>query len=72
MLLKRMNKEKPVSTYVVSGLEISNLSGKKFFELPDAFTHKAISLGKENILQQKDLERWSNLKDIKLPQIIAP
>lgn len=71
MLVKTMNEEKPVSTYVVSSLEVSSLSGEEFFELPDVFTHKTITVGKENIPQQIDLEMWSHLKDIKLPQIEA-
>lgn len=71
ILLRTMNEEKPVSTYVVSGLEVSSLSGDEFIDLPDAFTQKTIPVGKENIPQQKDLERWPHLKEIKLPQIEA-
>lgn len=71
MLLRTMNEEKPVSTYVVSGLEVSSLSGDEFIDLPDAFTHKTIPVDKENIPQQKDLERWPYLKEIQLPQIEA-
>ena len=71
MLLRTMNEEKPVSTYLVSSLEVSNLSGDEFIDLPDAFTHKTIPVGKENIPQQKDLERWPYLKKIRLPQIDA-
>lgn len=69
MLLKTMNEEKPVSTYVVSGLEVSSLFSNEFIDLPDAFTHKTIPVGKQNIPQQKDLERWPYLKEIHLPQI---
>src|SRR4029434_7201473 len=64
ILLRTMNEEKPVSTYVVSGLEVSSLSGDEFIDLPDAFTQKTIPVGKENIPQQKDLERWPHLKEI--------
>lgn len=71
MLLRTMNEEKPVSTYVVTGLEVSSLSGDEFIDLPDAFTHKTITVGKENIAQQKDLERWPYLKEIQLPQMEA-
>ena len=70
MLLRAMNEEKPVSAYVVSGLEVSNSSGEEF-DLPDVFTHKTIPVGKENIPQQKDLERWPHLKEIHLPHIEA-
>ena len=71
MLLRTINEEKPVSTYVVSGLEVSSLSGDEFIDLPNAFTHKTIPVVKENIPQQKDLERWPYLKEIQLPQIEA-
>ena len=71
MLLRAMNEEKPVSAYVISGLEMSNLSGEEFIDLLDVFTHKTIPVGKENIPQQKDLERWPHLKEIHLPHIEA-
>ena len=71
ILLRTMNEEKPVRTCVVSGLEVNSLSGDEFINLPDAFTQRTIPVGKENIPQQKDLERWTYLKEIKLPQIEA-
>lgn len=71
ILLRTMNEEKSVSTYKVSGLEVSSLSGEEFIDLPDVFTQRSVPVEKENIPQQKDLERWTYLKDINLPQIKA-
>lgn len=71
MLLRTMNEEKPVSTYVVSGLEVSIMSADEFIDLPDTFTHKTIPVGIENIPKQKDLEKWPYLKKIQLPHIEA-
>lgn len=69
ILLKTMNEEKPVCTHVVSGLEVSSLSGDDFIDLPDVFTQRTIPVGKENIPLQKDLEKWPYLKEVKLPRI---
>ncbi|KAK0144587.1 hypothetical protein N1851_017040 [Merluccius polli] len=54
ILLRTMNDEKPVSTYVVSGLEATS-----------SLVFQTLSR------KQKDLERWTYLKEIKLPQIEA-
>ncbi|KAI3356760.1 hypothetical protein L3Q82_003437 [Scortum barcoo] len=71
ILLRTMSEERPASTYLVSGLEVSSLNGEEYIDLPDTFTRGTIPVGKENIPQQRDLERWSYLKDVKLPQIQA-
>lgn len=44
-----MKEDKLVSTYVVSGLKVSSLSGDEFIELPNAFMQRSIPLGKVNI-----------------------
>lgn len=48
ILLRTMNEEKPVHTYVVSDLEVSSLFFD-FLDDPDVFTQKSIPVGKENI-----------------------
>lgn len=56
---------------MVSDLEVSNLSSDDFLDFPDVFTQKSIPVGKENILQQRDMKKWTYSKDINLPRIEA-
>ena len=70
ILLCTMNKQ-VVKTSVACGLEISGLESVKFFELPDAYTQKEIPVKKESIPSEMDVEQWSYLREVKLPQIDA-
>lgn len=38
ILLRKMGKEKVVSSHIVSGLEVAGLNGEHFCELPKAYT----------------------------------
>ena len=71
ILLRTMNKQQVVKTSVACGLEISGLESGKFFELPDAYTRKEIPVKKESIPSEMDVEQWSYLREVKLPQIDA-
>lgn len=69
ILLRTMGDEKPVGAYEVSSLEVSSLAEDNSLELPDVFTRKIIPASRENIPRQKDLKRWSYLKDVLIPEI---
>lgn len=64
-----MNQVKPVTSYHISGLEISNLDKDDFIQLSDVFTHKTMPVSQHNIPRQEDLTQWPYLKDIKIHEI---
>ncbi len=71
ILLRTMGQEKVVSSNIVSGLEVAALEGDNFLELPRAYTQESMPVNRGNIPTERDIEQWSHLKDIHLPQIDA-
>ncbi len=66
-----MGQEKPVYSNILSDLEICGLECKDYIELPRVFTQKEITVKQENIPQQKDLEKWLYLHQVKLSSLKA-
>lgn len=66
-----MGQEKLVASYRVSGLEVAALKENGFLELPDVYTQKSISVTKDNIPKEKDIRKWSYLRDVVLTPINA-
>lgn len=60
-----------VPSYVIKGLEISELTGKQFFELPNMFTQGEMPVTTNNIITEEELSKWSYLKDVRIPRISA-
>ncbi|KAK7909879.1 hypothetical protein WMY93_014563 [Mugilogobius chulae] len=71
ILLRTMGQEKLVKSQCVSGLEIAELAGNHFFELPEVYTQDAIPVCKTNIPRQQDIERWDHFKPIRIPELDA-
>ena len=71
ILLRTMEQIKTVSSYELSGLEVGNLEGNTFIELPKVYTQDAIPVTKENVATQKDISKWPHLKEVKLNEIEA-
>uniref|UniRef100_A0A8C8DI38 Uncharacterized protein n=1 Tax=Oryzias sinensis TaxID=183150 RepID=A0A8C8DI38_9TELE len=69
ILLRTMGQEKVVSSYVVSGLEVAGLQGDNFCELPKTYTQQHMPVHKANIPKEMDLQRWTYLEPVKLPEI---
>lgn len=69
ILLKTMSHEKSMSTYVITGLEISGLDKNNFIQLPDVFTQKEMPVTRENIPTKKDLARWPYLQKVDISEI---
>lgn len=59
MLLRTMGQEKPVSSYVLSDLEVCGLTENKYISLPDVYSHTDIPVTKNNIPVEKDLDHIS-------------
>lgn len=59
ILLKTMGEEKVVSSYIVSGLEVSSLHNNDFLELPDMYSHSDIPASVDNIPSQEYVNEWS-------------
>lgn len=70
-LLRTMNQEKFVDSYVVSGLEVSALNSNIYHELPDVLTQNEMPVTCDNIPRQEELSAWPHLSSVKIPVIDA-
>lgn len=66
-----MSPKTTVSNYVVNNLEISSLSGKDFYGLPEVYTQKQMPVNQANMVNQEDLAKWPYLDGIHIPRIQA-
>ncbi len=69
ILLRTLGQEKSVDTFMLRGLQISNLDGQTFMDLPELYTQGSMPVSKNNILTQEDLNDWPYLEGIKIPSI---
>lgn len=71
ILLRTMGQEKPAGTYEVRGLEVGDLEGCTYLDLPKVYTQSKIPVSKENIITEADLKKWPYLSGIQLKEIEA-
>lgn len=71
ILLKTMGQEKLVSTFKLSGLEVSALTENAYLKLPDVYTQKSIPITKDSIPKEEDIRKWPYLKEVELSLIDA-
>ena len=71
ILLRTMNQEKVVKTCMVSGMEISGIESNDYLELPEVYSQSSIPVKEENIPNQKDVDQWPYLHEVKIPKIEA-
>lgn len=69
--LRTMGHNTTVPSYIVKGLEISDFTGTQFFELPSTFTQKEMPVTTNNIITEKELSKWSYLRDVHILRIKA-
>ncbi|XP_039548042.1 uncharacterized protein LOC120493481 [Pimephales promelas] len=69
ILLRTMGQEKVVGSHIVSDLEVAELDGDCFCELPDIYTQKNMPVHRGNIPRQKDLQRWPHLRHVQIREI---
>nr|XP_021329205.1 uncharacterized protein LOC110439111 [Danio rerio] len=60
-----------MNSFVISDLEVCGLEDTMFIELPKVFTHSSIPVHAENIPKQSDIQEWSYLQEVSLPEIEA-
>lgn len=60
-----------VSSYRLTGLEISSLTGKQFYDLPEVYTQKRMPVNTENIIKEEELAKWPYLDGVDVPHIQA-
>ncbi|XP_035986796.1 uncharacterized protein LOC118560149 [Fundulus heteroclitus] len=66
-----MGHSKTMTTSIIKGLEISEINGSHFYQLPIVFTQKEMPVSTDNIISEEELSKWSYLKDINFPRIYA-
>lgn len=69
--LLTMSPKSTVSSYVVNNLEISGLTGKEFYKLPEVYTQKKMPVGPANIIKKEDLAEWPYLDAVHIPHLQA-
>ena len=57
-----MVQEKTVSSHIVSDLEVSELHGNSFIDLPEAYTQKTMPI------TQKNIQNPNNLSQVTIPK----
>lgn len=70
-LLQTMGQERMVSTYSLTGLEVSALDSSMFHKLRNVFTQKRMPVNTDSIANEKDLTRWPYLHKVETPSIRA-
>ena len=50
-------------------LQIGDLSGSNFLKLPNVYLKDAMPVSDHDIPRQDDVNKWSHLQDIRLPDI---
>ncbi|KAJ8347452.1 hypothetical protein AAFF_G00199560 [Aldrovandia affinis] len=66
-----MGPKASVPSYMLSGLEISSLTGKQFYGLPNVYTQKRMPVEKNNIIKEEELAKWPYLDGVSVPHIQA-
>ena len=69
--LHTITETKLVDSYMLKGLEVTDLDGRNVIELPTIYTQEEIPVSKQDIVTQEDISRWSYLRDVRLPSINA-
>ncbi|KAK0145450.1 hypothetical protein N1851_015638 [Merluccius polli] len=60
-----------VSSYRLRGLEISSLTGKHYYDLPEVYTQKMMPVNIDNIIKEEELAKWPYLDGVNIPRIQA-
>ena len=67
--VKTLTGEKLVQSNIVSGLQISDLEGKLWLDLPAADTQDKVPASVADAISNKDIKNWSYLDDVTLPEV---
>lgn len=60
-----MGSKRAVSTYAVTGLEVSSVD----IQLTEVFSQRAVPAHRSNIPKQANVDRWPHLKWLKIPEL---
>lgn len=60
-----------MSTYILSGLEVSNLNGERYYRLPDVYTQKTMPVSATSTVKTDFIRSWPYLDHIHIPEIPA-
>ena len=66
---RTMEKTSVIDTYVIRGLEVCDLSGTTAVKLPMVYTREEMPVSMEDVPRQADVDRWSYLRGIHIPDI---
>lgn len=66
---EKREESKVINSSAISNLEVCGWEDTNFIDLPKVFTHKNIPVHTGNMPKQADIEKWSYLKEVNLPEI---
>ena len=69
--LRTMGPSTSVFSYRLKGLEISSLTGKHYYDLPEVYTQKMMPVNTDNIIKEEELAKWPYLDGVSIPRIQA-
>ena len=70
LLIGTLTSEKVVDTEIVLGtLQVSSITGDNFIDLTKVYTKDGIPVFLEDMPSQRDLQKWSHLSNITLPEL---
>ncbi|XP_062567165.1 uncharacterized protein LOC134229426 [Saccostrea cucullata] len=67
--LTTMGHQQIKTCYVISGLEICDISGMNVLELPPVYTQPVLPVSRTDVTSPEDIKNYSYLSDIELPVI---
>ena len=67
--LNTMGVPHSMDTYLVNGLEITDLKSENVIKLPGVYTKESIPVSHNHIPTQKDVSQWPHLEGVILPEI---
>lgn len=66
-----MDSKSSVSSYTLTGLEVSSLTGKMFYYLSEVYTQERMPVSTNNMIKEEDLAKWPYLGGVGIPHIQA-
>lgn len=64
-----MSAKETLSTYLIHDVSVSNVNDAVFFEIPVVYTKKTIPVSKDNVVSKEDIEQWSYLNHVDIPEV---
>ncbi|CAC5406217.1 unnamed protein product [Mytilus coruscus] len=69
--INTMGNTQTLNTFAINGLQVSSLSMEHVVDLPKVYTKANMPVSKEHIPTQQEIEKWTHLESVDIPEIDA-